>query len=125
MIMDLHNAGFRMGILSSNSADNVKQFVERFELSKCFEFIEAGVSLFGKTRRIKSVLKSSGVDAKNAIYVGDETRDMESARKANVSALAVCWGANSQEAMMNEHPAYCIENPDDLIGCAEEFSAAS
>ena len=58
MILDLHRAGFKMGILSSNSTDNVKSFMERFGLLKCFEFIEAGVSLFGKARRIKSVLKA-------------------------------------------------------------------
>ncbi len=124
MILDLHGAGFRMGILSSNSTDNVKSFMERFGLLKCFEFIEAGVSLFGKARRIKSVLKAQGVKSENVMYVGDETRDMEAARKANVCTVAVCWGVNDREAMISEAPEYCIELPDDLLGCAESFSQA-
>ena len=122
MILELHRAGFRMGILSSNSADNVRSFMERFGLLKCFEFIEAGVSLFGKTSRIKKVLKKQGVDAKNAIYVGDETRDMEAARKAGVCGIAVCWGANDHEAMMSEGPDYCIEDTEELLECAKTFS---
>jgi len=121
MIEELHAAGFRMAILSSNSADNVRTFMERFGLLKCFEFIEAGVSLFGKAHRIKSALKAQGVDSGDAIYVGDETRDMEAARKADVCGVAVCWGANDHEAMMSEGPDYCIETPADLIVCAEKF----
>ncbi len=125
MIMELYEAGFRLGIISSNSAENVKCFMERFGLLKCFDFIEAGVSLFGKARRIKSALKAQGVSAQNAMYVGDETRDMEAARKAKVCTVAVCWGVNDHEAMMSEDPDYCIETPGDLIACAEKFSSSS
>ncbi len=124
MIQDLHSEGFQMGIISSNSTDNVRQFMERFGLTSCFGFIEAGVSLFGKAHRLKSVLKAQGVSAANSMYVGDETRDMEAARKANVAGIAVCWGANDREAMNAEGPSYCIEDPEELIGCALDFAAA-
>ncbi len=125
MISELHEAGFRMGIISSNSTENVRCFMERFGLLKCFEFIEAGVSLFGKARRIKSALKAQGVSAQNAMYIGDETRDMEAARKAKVCTVAVCWGVNDEEAMVEEGPDYCIHAPSELIGCAEKFSSFS
>ena len=49
------------------------------------------------------------------IYIGDETRDMEAARKSKVRAIAVCWGANNREAMITEGPALCIEEPSELV----------
>lgn len=120
-VSDLHDAGFRMGILSSNSTDNIRDFIKRFDLGHCFEFIEAGVSLFGKSKRINQVLKKQKVAAADVLYIGDETRDMEAARKSEVSSIAVCWGANEKEAMVTEGPDFCIEEPAELIGCAKAF----
>lgn len=120
-LLSLHRAGFRLGILTSNSAGNVRIFLERFELLECFGFIEAGVSLFGKSQRILNVLRKSRVDPSEAIYVGDETRDMEAARLSKVSSVAVCWGTNGREAMETEGPDYCIDTPSELLSCAEAF----
>lgn len=122
-VSSLHEEGFRMGILSSNSKDNIKEFISRFDLSHCFEFIEAGVSLFGKSKRINQVLKKQKVACTDVLYIGDETRDMEAARKSEVSTVAVCWGANEKEAMVTEGPDFCIEDPGELISCAKEFAS--
>ena len=111
-IRKLYNLNYRLGILSSNSADNIR-------------FIEAGVSLFGKPQRIKNVLRKEKVKASAAMYIGDETRDMEAARNVDVAGIAVCWGANGREAMLTEDPAYCIDDPEELMTCAAEFAARS
>ncbi|MDF2377141.1 MAG: HAD-IA family hydrolase [Verrucomicrobiales bacterium] len=122
-VLELHRAGFRLGVLSSNSAENVRLVLRRFGLLECFSFIEAGVSLFGKSHRILSVLKKESLTPGHAIYVGDETRDMEAARDSKVSGLAVCWGANGREAMETEGPDFCIDHPGELIECALSFEA--
>lgn len=120
-ILDLHRAGYRLGIITSNSADNVRTVLRRFGLLDCFLFIEAGVSLFGKAHRILGALRKMGISASQAIYVGDETRDMEAARKSRVGSLAVCWGTNGREAMETEGPDYCIDEPSELLDCARRF----
>ena len=117
----LHEKGFSMGIISSNSTENVRQFVHRFELSPCFQFIEAGVSLFGKSSRINQVLRTQNTPPERTIYIGDETRDMEAARKSKVCAVAVCWGANEREAMKAEGPEFCVDTPLELVESVLEF----
>lgn len=124
-IRKLHEGGYRMGILTSNSADNVRIFLTRFNLLECFSFIEAGVSLFGKPQRITNVIRKIKVDPSDVIYVGDETRDMEAARKSSVAGLAVCWGTNGREAMETEGPDFCIDDPEELLGCARAFEQQS
>lgn len=123
MILGLAAEGFRLGIITSNSADNVRNVLRRFGLLESFIFIEAGVSLFGKAHRILNALKKTGVSATRAMYVGDETRDMEAARKSHVAGIAVCWGTNGREAMETEGPDYCIDDPLELISCARNFEA--
>ncbi|MEM6280359.1 MAG: HAD-IA family hydrolase [Verrucomicrobiota bacterium] len=120
-VRELHEAGYQLGVLTSNSADNVRLVLRRFGLLDCFSFIEAGVSLFGKSHRILRVLKKESLVPENAMYVGDETRDMEAARESRVSGLAVCWGANGREAMETEGPDFCIDHPSELIDCARSF----
>ncbi|MDF1656620.1 MAG: HAD-IA family hydrolase [Verrucomicrobiales bacterium] len=122
-VIELHKEGFQLGVLSSNSADNVRLVLRRFDLLECFSFIEAGVSLFGKSHRILSVLKKGSLEPRHAMYVGDETRDMEAARDSKVIGLAVCWGANGREAMETEGPEFCIDHPSELIGCARTLEA--
>jgi HAD superfamily hydrolase (TIGR01549 family) len=122
-IRKLYDAGYRLGILSSNSAGNIRTFMKRYELLDCFSFFEAGVSLFGKPQRIKKVLRKEKIGAEHAMYIGDETRDMEAARDSHVAGIAVCWGANGREAMLTEDPAYCIDQPKELLTCADEFAA--
>lgn len=121
-IRKLRDEGFSIGILSSNSADNIRTFLQRMGLADCFGFIEAGVSLFGKPQRIKSVLRRQKADSSRAIYIGDETRDMEAARKVGICALAVCWGANERESMLTEDPHYCVDTPGELVEAARNFA---
>jgi len=121
-IRKLRDEGFKLGILSSNSADNIREFLERMGLSDCFRFVEAGVSLFGKPQRIKNVLRKQETDRAEAVYVGDETRDMEAARKVGVCGLAVCWGANERESMLTEDPHYCVETPEEMVEAARDFA---
>ncbi|MCB1232371.1 MAG: HAD-IA family hydrolase [Verrucomicrobiae bacterium] len=122
-IRQLREEGFRMGILSSNSAENVRMFLQRYHLDECFSFIEAGVSLFGKPHRIRNVLKQVKVPAAETMYVGDETRDMEASRKAGVCGLAVCWGANGREAMLTEGPEFCVDTPSEMVAAARHFAS--
>ena len=121
-LRELQQEKFRMGILSSNSAENVRMFLQRYQLDDCFSFIEAGVSLFGKPRRIRNVLKLVKVPTTEVIYVGDETRDMEASRKAGVCGLAVCWGANGREAMITEGPEFCVDTPPEMVAAARHFA---
>lgn len=80
------------------------------------------VSVFSVSRR---VLRKRSLAPADVIYVGDETRDMEAARRNKVTALAVCWGANGREAMENEDPDLCIDDPADLLRCAKKVEAES
>ena len=121
-IRKLCDEGFKLGILSSNSSENIREFLERMGLSDCFRFIEAGVSLFGKPQRIKNVLRRQDADPDETVYIGDETRDMEAARKVGVCGLAVCWGANERESMLTEDPHYCVDTPAELVEAALDFA---
>ncbi|MBR8837607.1 MAG: tRNA epoxyqueuosine(34) reductase QueG [Stigonema ocellatum SAG 48.90 = DSM 106950] len=105
----------RLGIITSNSRENVTQFLQINDLDNLFEFIYSGVTIFGKTTIINNVLKQQQIKPQEVIYVGDETRDIEASKKANIKVIAVTWGFNSPEILARQDPDFLIHQPSELL----------
>jgi phosphoglycolate phosphatase-like HAD superfamily hydrolase len=58
------------------------------------------------------------------VYVGDESRDLDAARKAGVSVAAVSWGFHAPELLASMNPTYMLEHPRELLRLAGEATAA-
>ncbi|WP_414527460.1 HAD-IA family hydrolase [Nodularia chucula] len=114
-LIELHNQGYRLGIITSNSQDNVTAFLENNQLEQLFDFIYSGVTIFGKTTIINNVLRQKQIKTEAVVYVGDETRDIEASRKANIKVIAVTWGFNSPEALAKQNPDFLIHKPSELL----------
>ncbi len=114
-LIDLQNHGYKLGIITSNSKENVTAFLKNNELDNLFDFISSGVTIFGKTTIINNVLRQKQLKPQAVIYVGDETRDIEASRKANIKVIAVTWGFNSQKVLAQQNPDFLIHQPNELL----------
>jgi len=114
-LIELNNQGHRLGIITSNSTDNVTAFLQKNELEHLFDFIHSGITIFGKTRIINNFLKQENLQPEEVIYIGDETRDIEATKKAHVKVIAVSWGFNSREVLAAENPDFLIDHPSELL----------
>ncbi|MBD2625153.1 HAD-IA family hydrolase [Trichormus variabilis] len=115
VLIELKNQDFRLGIITSNSQENVTEFLNCHDLGYLFEFIHSGVTIFGKTTIINNVLRQRQIKPQSVIYVGDETRDIEASKKANIKVIAVTWGFNSAEALLKQKPDFLIDHPSELL----------
>jgi phosphoglycolate phosphatase len=111
----LNNNGYKLGIITSNSQENVTDFLKVNDLDNLFDFVYSGVTIFGKTTIINNVLKQKQIKPQEVIYVGDETRDIEASKKANIKVIAVTWGFNSQEVLAKQNPDFLIHEPYELL----------
>jgi len=114
VLLELKKRDFQMGIITSNSRENVLASLENNSLQDTFTFIYSG-STFGKHKVINKWLKKEQVNPKEVFYVGDEIRDIDAARKTGIKIIAVGWGFNSQEVLALHHPDFLIERPQQLI----------
>jgi phosphoglycolate phosphatase len=78
------------------------------------EHYNCGASIFGKAPRLKAMVRRSGIDPRNVIYVGDEVRDAEAARKAGISFGAVSWGLHRLETLCSQNPREIFVTPSEL-----------
>ncbi|MDY6806536.1 MAG: HAD-IA family hydrolase [Cyanobacteriota bacterium] len=115
LILDLKAEGYSVGILTSNSRENVKALMAANGLENSFDFIDPSAKLFGKHKSIAKLLKREKLKREDVVYVGDETRDLDGAKKAGVRAIAVSWGFNSPEALTRHNPDFLASNPQELM----------
>jgi phosphoglycolate phosphatase-like HAD superfamily hydrolase len=108
-----HN-GMRIGILTSNSCENVSKFLQAHELD-IFDFIASTSRIWGKSKRLNELISQEGFHTHETLYIGDETRDIEAARKAGICVAAVSWGYNSSKALSSHKPDYLIHSPHELF----------
>ena len=114
VLLELKSLGFQLGIITSNSRENVLAALENNNLQDTFTFIYSG-STFGKHKVINKWLRKEHINPKEVFYVGDEIRDIDAARKTGIKIIAVGWGFNSQEVLALHHPDFLIERPQQLI----------
>lgn len=104
-----------LGIVTSNSEKNVADFLAYHHLTDLFSFVKSGTTIFGKHRVIHRLLKQEKIALNRSIYVGDETRDIESAKAINMKIISVCWGFNDHTVLEQYQPDQLIEQPQDLL----------
>ncbi|HSW93679.1 MAG TPA: HAD hydrolase-like protein [Gammaproteobacteria bacterium] len=111
----LAGAHFSMGILTSNSVENVSMWLDLHKMSHFFEFIHTESRYFSKKYLLKKTIKKYKIDKSQAFYIGDETRDMDAAGKNGIQSVAVTWGYNSEKTLLQCQPLFVARNPGNLL----------
>jgi phosphoglycolate phosphatase len=114
VLLELKKRGFQLGIITSNSRENVLGALEKNGLQDTFTFIYSG-STFGKHKVINKWLRIENIHTEKVVYVGDEVRDIDAAKKTGIKVIAVGWGFNSPQALAAQNPNFLIERPQELI----------
>ncbi|RKZ79172.1 MAG: carotenoid oxygenase [Candidatus Parabeggiatoa sp. nov. 1] len=110
-----------LGIVTSNSEKNVREFLKTNQLIDLFSFVDSVNHLFGKYKVIQRILQREGFTRQEVIYIGDETRDIEAAKKIGLKVIAVAWGFNEHQVLAEHHPDFLISQPDELLEIIESL----
>lgn len=121
VIKKLHAEGHELFILSHNTVANVHTFLRHYKLHTYFLEIYGGVGLFGKAPALRRLLKEQKLKKENALYVGDELRDVQAAQSINMRVIAVTWGFARSADLEALEPTALAEHPDGLLRILEEL----
>ncbi|ARG96668.1 HAD hydrolase-like protein [Legionella micdadei] len=112
----LHKLKIGLGILTSNSTENVIEWLKYNNLYHLFDFIHVESSYLDKGIALNQILEVYKIDKTQAFYAGDETRDIDAAKACKISSIAVTWGFNSAQILLKQNPDYIMNKPEDLFG---------
>lgn len=99
LLVELDERGVAWGIATTNSRGLVQEILRRGGAPEP-GWLEAGLSLAAKPRRIRSLAARLGFAPSDLAVVGDEIRDVEAARACGAVPLGVAWGYNGPEALL-------------------------
>jgi phosphoglycolate phosphatase len=92
-----------IAMVTSNGEANVRRVLGPSN-EALVSYFACNASLLGKARRIRGVLRDSGLSADRTILIGDEARDIDAARAAGVASGAVAWGYADVESLRARGP---------------------
>lgn len=95
--------GVQLALISSNADANVRRVLGPHNAA-LFSQYACGVSLFGKSPRIKKVLRQSRIRPSETIMIGDEIRDAQAAQRVGIAFGAVAWGYTHLRALQAHSP---------------------
>lgn len=115
LLRRLASVGVTLAVVSSNSYENIRHVLGE-EMAALIVYYECGVSMFGKEAKLRKILKRSGVSPTEAIYIGDEIRDSEAARKVGLAFGGASWGYTTEESLR-------AHAPEDVFACIDDIGA--
>lgn len=111
----LRTHGVRLGVLSSNREDNIRRCLRANGAEEHFSFVVGYPKLFGKGKALRRILRAERLFREEVVYVGDEVRDVEAARKAGVGAASVTWGFHAEAILRASRPDHVVTEPRQLV----------
>ena len=110
----IKQAKVQMGILTTNSRENVEKFLKTNDM-EIFDFIISTSKVWGKNHGLRKLMQEKKLKTENILYVGDETRDIEAAKKEGIKVIAVTWGYNSHALLETFSPNFIAHTPEELF----------
>jgi phosphoglycolate phosphatase len=120
LLTTLKLQGYRLGIVSSNAEENIRSLLHQNQIEQLFDFVTSA-STFGKGKAIDRMMRQYHCAKSDAIYIGDEIRDIQAARSISIRIVAVGWGFNAPTALIDRQPDLLITKPQALINALAYF----
>ena len=114
----IKNLGLKLAIVTNNGRKATSIVTKKFGLDNFFEVIiarEDSKELKPDGGSIKRAIEILGVNAEEAIYVGDGVIDILAAKEVKVVSIAVPTGISSIKNLVEAEPDYLIDSLKDII----------
>lgn len=118
LLEELNERGFKLAVISTNSENNIREFLKINEIDYIKEIICSN-RIFGKEKDIRRFLKTHKLKDSEMLYVGDEARDIIACKKNGVKVVWVSWGYDFIDNVMKEQPDYMVSKPYEILNIAQ------
>jgi phosphoglycolate phosphatase len=102
-----------LGVISSNTQNLLDIFFGEIGLANDFYFV-IGTNLLSKRKYLEDIFVKYNINKGEVIYVSDEKRDIDLCNELEIETVAVTWGLNSFEFLLETKPTYIARSVDEL-----------
>lgn len=114
----LHNAGYKMAIVTSKKLDSAIRGLKLIDIEKFFDVVVSADCVQNHKPHhepVEMALEKLGKAPDVAMMVGDNYHDIESGHSAGTKTVCVSWTIHDIEKMKSYHPDFIIETMHELL----------
>ena len=113
MLHKLRQKGCYLGILSSNTRENIIKWLKAYDLDffheiLCVPFQETKTSFLEK-------IKNKFAHANGFFFISDEAKDLKQAYLAGFCPIGVAWGFDNTASLRQANPDVILSKPQELF----------
>lgn len=119
LLRDFRQRGVMVAIASNKVQSAMESLVERYFPGIDFAAVlgyREGVPPKPHPAIVEDILKITGVEKSDVLYVGDTAVDMETAASANVRKVGVLWGFRNRQELETAEADFIVEEPREILG---------
>jgi phosphoglycolate phosphatase len=110
-------------VVTTNTQKVVERFLNKHGLEKCFVRIMGDEWQGSKHEKIIRVAQQLNFEKHLVYLVGDTISDIREARLAGINSIAVTWGYQSRNKLLEKSPDYIAETPQDILDIFKVISS--
>ena len=118
LLQQLSEQGYLLSVATGKGRPGLDRALEETGLGALFHATRSADETHSKPHpeMLLQLLDELGVDAGEALMIGDTEYDMQMAVNAGVAGLAVSYGVHSRERLLQHRPQGCIDALGELSG---------
>ena len=109
-----------LGIVTTNSTQNVKAFLIQHKLEDCIRVIYGVDQPGSKAEKILQARNQFAAADEAVFMIGDAVSDIHAAKQASVISIAVSWGHQSVERLIQANPDHVVALMEEIVGAVEK-----
>lgn len=110
-------------VVTTNTQKVVERFLNKHGLEKCFVKIMGDEWQGSKHEKIVRFAQQFHFEKHLVYLVGDTISDIREAKLAGINSIAVSWGYQSRNKLVQKSPNYFAETPQDILDIFEGISS--
>lgn len=116
MLQELAVAGYRLAVATGKSRNGLDRALGSSGLGPYFHASRCADECFSKPhpQMLEELMDEFGVSPATTLMIGDTTHDLQMARNAGVTGVAVTYGAHPGALLKAELPAFCAADVGQL-----------
>lgn len=122
LLTTLRRQGMGMAVATGKSGPRARSLLAQLGVLNLFDHVIGSDEVANPKPApdmVELALRLLGVDAGDAVMVGDAVTDLASARGAGVTAIAALWGESDEAALLAAAPDVVLRSPEELLAvCA-------
>lgn len=116
MLLALKQQGYQLAVATGKRRTGLQMAMEATEVSELFDYTRCADEAGSKPdpAMIKEIIQYLGADYDRTVMVGDSVHDLQMAKNAEISAIAVECGAHSKTVLQQYDPLMCLQQTTEL-----------